>query len=234
VHDLKENRSLKEKNMIARGWIVCGMIAGILAHLAYVLAVAPSALPPQIATLSGIALGPLLCLAFVGLYGFFAAHRKTVALQAGAIFGVIAGTIVTMMIVVQSAIRLAIPSEFRVGMGLVWDGLNMVQLGLELSWGIYFAAATILLGVAMRSHPRFGWIWGDVTLLVGAGLLTLNVLAFPFAPTPAALTDLGPIAAFWYLIVFLRALTSLKRVDQPANELPLSWVGKGQAAMAVP
>jgi hypothetical protein len=220
--------------MIARGWIVYGMIAGILADLAYVLAVAPSRLPPQIAILLGMALGPLLCLAFVGLYGFFAPYKKTVALQASAIFGLIAGTIATLMIVVQAAIRLAIPSAFRGGMGLAWDGLNMVQLGLEVSWGIYFAAATIGLGIAMRPHPRFGWLWGDATLLVGAGLLTGNLVTFPFPPTPVSLIDLGPVAALWYLIIFLRVLTSLKRVDQPVKQLSLSWAGKGQAAMAVP
>jgi hypothetical protein len=220
--------------MIIRGWIVYGMIAGILADLAYLLAVRPSGLPPQIAMLSGMALGPLLCLAFLGLYGFFAPYKKTVALQASAIFGVIAGTIATLMIVVQSAIGLAIPSTFRAGMGLAWDGLNMAQRGLEVSWGIYFAAATMALGIAMRRHPRFGWIWGDATLLVGAGLLTLNLLTFPFAPAPVSLIDLGPVAALWYLIVFLRVLTSLKWVDQPAKELSLSWAGKGQAAIAVP
>jgi len=136
------------------------------------------------------------------------------AIQASMIFGVIAGTIVNMMIVVQSAIFITIPNETRAGMGLAWNGLNMVQLGLDVSWDIYISAATILLGMAMWSHPRFGKIWGIFTMVIGAALFILNVSTFPIPPASAGLFDLGPISGILYLIIVLRILTSLKWVDQ--------------------
>ena len=200
--------------MVVRSWIVYGMIAGILADVAYTLAVAPLGLPLQAAILCGMAFGPLLSLAFVGLYRFVGLHKKTVAIQAATIFGVIAGTIVNMMIVVQSAIRLTIPGESRAGLGLAWEGLNMVQLGLDVSWDIYFSAATIFLGIAMLAHPRFGKIWGGLTLVIGAALLLLNLLTFPIPPASAGLIDIGPISGILYLVISIRVLTSLKWVDQ--------------------
>jgi len=200
--------------MLVRRWIVFGAFAGIIGDLAYALAIAPLGLSPKVVTLSGFVFGPLLSLAFVGLYHFFKVYKKTVAIQASMIFGVIAGTIVNMMIVVQSAIFITIPNETRAGMGPAWDGLNMVQLGLDVSWDIYISAATILLGIAMCSHPRFGKIWGLMTIVIGAALFALNVSTFPIPPSSAGLFDLGPITGLLYLIIVLRILTSLKWVDQ--------------------
>ena len=200
--------------MLVRRWIVFGAFAGIIGDLAYVLAIAPLGLSPKVVTLFGFVFGPLLSLAFVGIYHFFKVYKKTVVIQASMIFGVIAGTIVNMMIVVQSAIFVTIPNETRAGMGLAWDGLNMVQLGLDVSWDIYISAATILLGVAMCSHPRYGKIWGILTIVIGAALLILNVATFPVPPSSAGLFDLGPITGILYLIIVLRMITSLKWVDQ--------------------
>jgi len=198
--------------MFVRNWIVYGMIAGILGVMAYALASTP--LPYRIALLFALAFGPMLSLAFVGLHYFFILHKKTVAMHVSAIFAVIAGAIVNMMIVVQSAIRLGIPKESRAGLGLAWDGLNMVQLGLDVSWDIYMTVATILLGIAMFAHPKFGRIWGGITSVIAAALLVLNLWTFPIPPNEAGLIDLGPICALLFLIIFIRVLTSLKWVDQ--------------------
>ena len=119
-----------------------------------------------------------------------------------------------MMLVVQSVLLLTIPSEARPGLGLAWDGLNMVQLGLDISWDIYLTAATILLGIAILSYPRFGKIWGGITMAIGAALLVLNLLTFPIPPAGAGSIDLDPISGLWYLVIMFRVLTSLKWVDQ--------------------
>jgi hypothetical protein len=199
---------------LARNWIIFGMIAGLLGAIAFFIASGAIPLPFRLVMLLGFTIGPLLSLAFVGFYFFFRLHRKTVALQASVLFGVIAGTIFNMMLVVQSALFLTIPREARVDLGLAWDGLNMVQLGLDVSWDIYFTAATILLGIAMLSHPRFGKIWGGITLLIGAALLVLNLLTFPIPPADAGSIDLGPVSGLWYFVIMIRVLTSLKWVDE--------------------
>jgi hypothetical protein len=209
-HPTSTIAQVNEEKQITRNWIIYGTIAGILADLAYASAVAPVPFPETIKMYLGMAFGPLLALAFIGLYHFFKLHRKTVTLQAATIFGVIAGTLVNLMIVVQSAIHLTIPAGARERLGLAYDGLNMVQLGMDVSWDIYFSLATILLGFAMFSHPRFGKIWGMTTLLIGGGLLALNLAAFPYPPAEAGSIDFGPVSGVLYLFVAFRVLASLK------------------------
>lgn len=204
---------VSEEKQITRNWILYGAMAGILAVLAYGSAIAPIPLPDRVKLYLGMAFGPLISLSFVGLYHFFKLHRKTVMLQAATIFGIIAGTLANLMIVVQSAIHLTIPAGARKSLGLAYAGLNMVQLGMDVSWDIYLSFATILLGLAMFSHPRFGKIWGAIALLIGAGLLVLNLAAFPIPPADASSFDLGPVTGVLYLFVAFRVLTSLKWVE---------------------
>jgi hypothetical protein len=204
---------VSEEKEITRNWIIYGTIAGILADFAYASAIGPIPFPETVKMYLGMAFGPLLSLAFIGLYHFFKLHRKTVTLQAATIFGIIAGTLVNLMIVVQSAIHLTIPIGVRESLGLAYTGLNMVQLGMDVSWDIYFSLATIFLGLVMFRHPRFGIIWGVITVLIGASLLALNLAAFPIPPADARSFDLGPVSGVLYLFIAIRVLTSLKWVE---------------------
>lgn len=218
AHPTSTINPVSEEKQITRNWITFGATAGILAVFAYVSAVAPIPFPETVKMYLGMAFGPLISLTFVGLYHFFRLHRKTVALQAATIFGITAGTLVNLMIVVQSAIHLTIPADARESLGLAYDGLNMVQLGMDVSWDIYLSAATILLGLVMFSHPRFGVIWGVITLLIGGGLLALNLAAFPIPPVNASSFDPGPVSGMLYLFVAFRVLASLKWVDAKLRE----------------
>lgn len=208
------NTPISEEKRLIRNWIIFGVISGILGDLFYASAIAPIPLPDSAKIYMGMFFGPLLSLAFIGLYHFFSLNRKTVILQAATVFAIIAGTIVNLMIVVQSAIFQTIPVEAREGLGLIFKGLNMVQLGMDVSWDIYFSLATILLGVEMFRHPRFGWIWGFASLLIGGGLLVLNLATFPIPPANANLIDFGPVSGVLFLFVSIRVLTSLKWVDE--------------------
>ncbi|MGD8402919.1 MAG: hypothetical protein PVJ21_04625 [Anaerolineales bacterium] len=206
--------SISEEKQLTRNWIIFGVIAGILADVAYAGAIAPIPFIDSVRIYLGMAFGPLLSLAFIGIYHFFRLHRKTVTLQAATIFAIIAGTIVNLMLVVQSAIFQTIPLEARSDLGLAFDGVNMVQLGMDVSWDIYLSLATILIGIAMFSHPRFGMIWGAAALLIGGGLLVFNLATFPIPPAEAGSLDLGPLSGLLYLFVSIRVLTSLKWVDE--------------------
>ena len=124
--------------------------------LCYVATVAPI-LPERARTLAAFTFGPLLSIGFVGFYHFLKPHRNTPLLQIAVIFGVIAGTLVNLMLVVQQALFAGTTVDARQDMGAAWSGFNLVQLGLDVSWDIYIAVATILLGLAIASHPRFGW-----------------------------------------------------------------------------
>ena len=207
-----------EQKRLTKSWIVCGVATGILGDLAYTGAVAPLPIPHGLRMLLGFAFGPLISLAFIGNYHFLKLYRNSVALQAGTVFAVIAGTLVNLMLVVQSAIFLTIPREARADLGLAFDGLNMVQLGMDVSWDIYFSSAMILLGIAMLGHPRFGRIWGAASILIGSGLLVLNLASFPVPPGEAESIDLGPLSGLFYLLASIRIWTSLKWVDERLEE----------------
>ncbi len=205
---------LSEEQRLTRNWIVNGVVMGIMAVVAYSGAIAPTPIPDRVRIYLGIAFGPLLSVALVGLYHFLKLHRKTMVLQTATLFGIIAGTLVNLMLVVQAAIFETIPEEEREGLGLAFDGLNMVQLGIDVSWDIFFSLATVLFGVAMFHHPRFGTIWGVVMVLVGGGLLVLNLATFPDPPGEAGSVDLGPLSGVLYLFVSIRVLRSLSWVDE--------------------
>ncbi len=203
-----------EQKRLTKNWIVLGVVAGILGDVAYAGAIAPLPIPTGLRMLLGFAFGPLISLAFIGYYHFLRLYRNSIALQAGTVFAVIAGTLVNLMLVVQSAIFLTVPREARADLGLAFDGLNMVQLGMDVSWDIYFSLAMILLGIAMLGHPRFGRIWGALSILIGGGLLVLNLATFPIPPGEAESLDLGPVSGLYYLVASVRIWTSLRWVDQ--------------------
>jgi hypothetical protein len=94
-------------------------------------------------------------------------------------------------------------------LGLAFDGLNMVQLGLDVSWDIYFSIAMILFGLAMFGHPRFGKTWGAAATVIGGGLLLLNLITFPIPPAEAESVDFGPLAGLFFLAVTIRMIFSL-------------------------
>jgi hypothetical protein len=152
---------VSEEGQITRKWIIYGAIAGILAVFAYVSAIAPLPFPEMVKIYLGMAFGPLISLAFVGLYHFFKLHRKTVALQAATIFGIIAGTLVNLMIVVQSAIHLTIPADARESLGLAYAGLNMVQLGMDVSWDIYLSSRRFYWVGHVQSSPVWQNLGGN-------------------------------------------------------------------------
>jgi hypothetical protein len=204
---------MDEEKQRIRQWVVVGVVVGVVGDLAYASAIAPLPLPNRARMLLGFSFGPLITLAFVGLYHFFMLHRNSVLLQVSTLYAMIAGTIVNVMIVVQSAIFTSVPPDARAELGLAWDGINMVQLGLDVSWDIYFSLAMILLGIVMLNHPRFGIAWGGLSILIGAGLLLLNLATFPIPPAAAGYLDLGSVSGIFFLFVSLRVALSMDWVD---------------------
>ena len=204
---------MNSSSPLARQWIVTSVVAGILGVVAYVCAIAPVPLPDVVRTYLGFAFGPFIAVAFAGYYHFFKLHRDSVTLQIGIVFGFVAAVIVNMMLVVQAAIFDTIPAAARADLGLAFEGINMVQLGLDVSWDLFFSVSMILIGLAMFGHPRFGFVWGAAAVVIGAGLIVLNLATFPIPPADAQSIDLGPVAGSFYLFATLRIWGSLKWVD---------------------
>jgi len=194
---------------LSASWVKIGPIAGILGIAAY-FAAATGLLPSRITLLLAFAMGPLLSVAFIGFYHFLRCHRNSVALQTATVFGVVAGTLVNLMLVVQQSLFEGLAAGVRATMGPAWAGLNLVQLGIDISWDIYISIATILLGLTLCTHPRFGIVLGGTTILAGLLLLALNLWTFPIPPGDSGLFDVGPFVGLWLVVLSLRMLFSVK------------------------
>jgi hypothetical protein len=189
-----------------------GGIAGVAAVVCYVCFFLP--LPMGIQRLFAFAFGPLLVVAFLGLYQAIAKHRNGPALQVGVVFGIIAGALVNALLVVQLAngswneasLAAATTDAARETAQWVFQATNRVQAAMDVSFDIFITVAAITLGVAMLSHPKFGKIFGITGIMVGGLLLGLNLYTFPNAPAESGLFDAGPAIGLWYLAVSARML----------------------------
>jgi len=194
---------------VSASWVRIGPVAGVLAITAY-FAAAMGNLPSHATLVLAFSMGPLLSVAFMGFYHFLRAHRNSAALQTATVFGVIAGTLVNLMLVVQQSLFISIPSATRAALGSAWTGLNMVQLGMDVSWDLYISVATILLGMVLWKHPRFGMVLGGITVFAGLLLLVLNLWTFPTPPGESGLFDVGPFVGLWFVVLSVRMLFSVK------------------------
>ena len=94
------------------------------------------------------------------------------------------------MVIVQSSNRLYIREFIRQAGDpaikeayyRIWQGVNTVQLGIDVSWDIFITVSTVLFGVTMLRHPRFGKILGSFGIILGLATLTLNPYTFPVPP----------------------------------------------------
>ncbi len=194
---------------LSRSWVRIGPVAGVLGIAAY-FGAATGIMPSRVTLVLAFFMGPFLSVAFMGFYHFLREHRNSAALQTATVFGVIAGTLLNLMLVVQQSLFIGLPSATRASMGPAWAGFNLVQLGIDVSWDIYISVATILLGVVIWKHPRFGIVLGGITLFAGLLLLVLNLWTFPIPPGESGLFDVGPFVGLWFVVLSVRMLFSVK------------------------
>ena len=194
-------------------WMKTGAICGLAGIVAYLLA-AFVPMPDFISYLAAFAFGPLLSVAFLGLYHAIALYKKTPLLQIGTLLSVAGGITVLIMLCVQQSIFVTLKQMKAESSPDVYsklsDGLNSVQLGLDVAWDVLIASGTILVAITMLTHPRFGKIVGGVGFILGLLLLIFNIYYFPTPPADARSIDWGPFVALWYGIVSVMTLFSVK------------------------
>jgi hypothetical protein len=212
---------MSDDKTLDRAWVRMGIFAGLAVSIVYPLMIfAP--LPKKITIILASLFGPLLMLASLGLYFFLKAHRKTVAGQLAIISNIIASAMVSLMLIVQLSVNLSMSQLMgSSGGGIseatkkwVWQVVDKVQLGMDVSWDVFIAIGTILFGVTMMRHPRFGKIFGLFGFLIGHLLLVFNLSTFPAPPGDAGLIDLGPVVGLWYLAATILVIRSLKWFDK--------------------
>lgn len=215
---------MDDEKKIYRIWVRVGIYAGLAVSVVYPLMIfAP--LPKKITITLASLFGPLLMAASLGLYYFLKAHRTTVTGQLAVLSNIIAAAMVSLMLIVQLSVNMSMEGLMEsAGEGIsettkkwIWQVVDKVQLGMDVSWDIFIAIGTIFFAVTMIKHPRFGKIFGFVGFLIGHLLLIFNLATFPTPPGEAGLIDLGPAVGLWYFAAALLVLRSLKWFDLEVN-----------------
>lgn len=188
-----------------RSALLAGSIAGGLAVCVYVAwSVLP--MPDPINRLFHFAFGPLLVCAFMGIYFFLCSGKPRFLHLLAAGFGIVAGTVFTMMTVVQQSmvdrvllpLRQASDPAMKTHLKYVLQGTNSVQLGLDIVWDIFITVATILVGMSLLREGGAIRFFGLLGMVIGAITLALNLWTFPMPPAQAGLFDLGPWVGAWF------------------------------------
>ena len=199
---------MREPTDLTERWIHVGGVCGVLSVVSYLTA-AFAPLPDLLSYVTAFAFGPLLAIGVIGLYYCLALQRRGPMIQIATTFGIAGGVTVLIMLTTQQAIFSVIKrSSPSAGTELTRfnQGLNAVQLGIDVAWDVLISVAVILFGIAMLHHPRFGRVFGSIGIISGLLALTFNLWYFPTPPAAAHSIDWGPLVALWLLVTFVMLL----------------------------
>lgn len=208
--------------LIDRNWIRVGVATGVVAVVSFPLIVYVP-MPRFLTLMVAGSFGPALGFASFGLHRLLRLHRDSVTSQIAAISNMVAGALVTAMLMTQFATavrrddyfaRVSDDEAIRTIIRWVWD----VNLGLDIAFDVYIGLGTTLFGFAMLRHPRFGRVVGGLGILAGALIIIFNFATFPENPGTQGLVDTGPTTGLWYLIVVILTWRSLPWVDEQLAE----------------
>ena len=204
---------------LMKRWIRIAAISGIIACIVYPIMIYVD-MPHIPQLILGASFGPALAFASIGLYKILKMQEKSISNEVAVISNILAGAMVTAMIIVQLSVRysaekyLASPGadeSVRLTVTRIWD----VILGLDVTFDVFIGLGTLLFGIAMLNHPRFGKVIGIAGIIVGGVvILGFNFYTFPDPPKEAGLIDPGPITGLWYLWVVVYVFRSFKWFDE--------------------
>lgn len=168
--------------------------------------------------------GPMLVVASHAFYHFFKLQgQRSILLEYGKIFMVLAGAMVCLMGTMQAVSRehfdlLGImypPDSASEAFKMGFRGANSIQSGTDLAWDTFIFGATIFNSMFFITQ-KVGWrILGIIGVIIGILGLLFNYAAWPANPGNAGLVDLGPLAGIWYLAACIFLLVQMKQLSTP-------------------
>jgi hypothetical protein len=191
---------------MTKSWAMAGGWCGAAAALIY-LSLVLLPLPMAIARVLFFGVSLVMVVAMLGLWQVLRAHRRSVITDVAAVFTIAGAIIMNLMAVTQNSLlyyaNASVPQGVDAALSAwVLRSVHGVQLGLDVSFDIFFLAGVALLGVAMTRHPLFGRVFGWTGTVAATSTLVLNMVYFPVPPQP----DLGPFVAVWALAASIRLL----------------------------
>jgi Flp pilus assembly pilin Flp len=210
---------------LEKAWVKYGTICGFISAGTYILiSTVGNILPDVIARLLFFAIGIFGVISVGGMFHIFKKHRNSVMLQQAVLLIIIAFTMFTLMAVVQQTIRAFWADTEMTGITkesqyIVLRTVDSVQLGMDITFDIFYSLGFLLISILMFKHPRFGKIFGILGILAILPMLVFNLYTFPYPPSDAGLIDLGPVTGLWGLAVLIQTIRSLKWMDEkPVTE----------------
>jgi hypothetical protein len=158
------------------------------------------------------AIGPVAIVGMLGIHHRLAGIRDDLLLRTATVFLVVAFAIFTFMLVVQQTVALqfrdlraqAADAPAVELLRAIQGGVNLVQLGADVAFDLFYCVGVILLSVVLYRTAGFGRWLGVGGIVVVAALLILNLVSFPYVPAESGLIDLGPATGVWWVLVVVR------------------------------
>jgi hypothetical protein len=158
------------------------------------------------------AIGPVAIVGVLSISRRLAPQGGSLVLRAGTTFLTIGFALFTLMLVVQQTIFIrfrqfrseATDEAAKEALALVFKGVNLVQLGADVAFDVFYCLGVILLAAVMYRHRDFGKAFGVLGIVSASALLAFNLYTFPSVPADAGLVDLGPVTGLWWLAVIVQ------------------------------
>jgi len=213
--EIKERITVKNIERVLR---IIGLVL-ITVYLISATGIVP--LPMAIARTAIFLLGPF---AIIGIT-FLASKYKPqddyrLMQQIGHVFIVIAFGLFTTMLVVQHAGFSFYESnkEFITNAKEIFNIINSVQLGIDISFDIFYSLGILMFSFSFLKLKRMGLLIGIIGITTSLGLLSLNLITFPLPPKNAGLIDLGPYTIIWWILL----IVYIDRIQKKAHKENIS------------
>jgi hypothetical protein len=209
---------------LPKEWVKYGALCGLISAGTYMLLnvlinIPNLSIPPYIIRIAFFSVGVFGVVSVGGAYHLFKKHKNSVLLQMAALLSIVAFSFFTLMAVIQETTgafwqEALANNQSGEDIGSIWSAIDSVQLGVDITFDIFYTLTFILYSILMFNHPRFGKIFSISGIVLFASLLFLNLFTFPYPPASKGLFDVGPITGLWGLIVVIQSLRSIKWMDQ--------------------
>lgn len=192
----------------ARRMAWAGITAGLLAGGMY-LGRLLFDLPTYLSRPFWIFIGPLMCVAFLGVFAFLGRERVSAALVVGTVFGVLAGAFRLVFSVVQSNNLVTIRRHMadaatemeRQVWGDIFTGVFTVQNGMNYAYDLFLDWGILLLVFPVWRLSRGGQILAVSGAAVAGIHFMAKLITFPEPPAEAGLFDVGPAVSVFVLVL---------------------------------
>ena len=218
--------------MAARRTLLILDIVGVGALLVYLLAalnILPIVGSERITLALVFGIGPVAIVAVLGIHELLRSSPSVFWLRVGTTFLIVAFALLNLMLVVQQMVRLQF-RQFRLAAGdasqaalldAVFKGTNLIQLGIDVSFDVFYCLGVIALSAVMYREPSFGRVLGAFGIVSASALLVFNLATFPYGPADSGLVDLGPVTGIWWLCVIVQIKRNAAR-SASKHEAPSS------------